>query len=156
MYGGSIKEVRQHLKTVYWMPHVYGKLYPLKVTTINGIDKKLQRISAALEKLPPSYFKYLARPAGSFYWRRVEGEDYLSTHSFGIAIDINSHYSNYWLWDYKKTRKPLNQLRHYKLICHNRIPDKIVKIFAKEGFYWGGNWYFYDTMHFEYRPDLFA
>ena len=23
-----------------------------------------------------------------------------------------------------------------------------------EGFIWGGRWYHYDTMHFEYRPEL--
>ncbi|MBP9613702.1 MAG: M15 family metallopeptidase, partial [Sulfurospirillum sp.] len=25
----------------------------------------------------------------------------------------------------------------------------------KYGFVWGGRWYHYDTMHFEYRPELF-
>ncbi|MDP3291618.1 MAG: M15 family metallopeptidase, partial [Sulfuricurvum sp.] len=24
------------------------------------------------------------------------------------------------------------------------------------GFIWGGRWYHYDTMHFEYRPELLA
>lgn len=24
----------------------------------------------------------------------------------------------------------------------------------KHGFIWGGCWYHYDTMHFEYRPEL--
>ena len=28
-------------------------------------------------------------------------------------------------------------------------------IFEKYGFVWGGRWYHYDTMHFEYRPELF-
>jgi peptidoglycan LD-endopeptidase CwlK len=31
---------------------------------------------------------------------------------------------------------------------------EIVKIFEKYGFIWGGKWYHYDTMHFEYRPEL--
>ncbi|MDD5211432.1 MAG: M15 family metallopeptidase, partial [Sulfuricurvum sp.] len=26
----------------------------------------------------------------------------------------------------------------------------------KYGFIWGGRWYHYDTMHFEYRPELLA
>jgi hypothetical protein len=154
MYGRSAAEVQQKLRIIYWMPHIYGTRYPLKVTTVNSIDKKLERISAELEKLPLSYFKFLANPAGSFYWRHVKGESYLSAHSFGIAIDINSHYSNYWLWDYQKTHHPLTELRYHKLIHHNRVPMRIVEIFEKEGFYWGGRWYFYDTMHFEYRPDL--
>ena len=36
----------------------------------------------------------------------------------------------------------------------NRIPKEIVKVFEKHGFIWGGRWYHYDTMHFEYRPEL--
>jgi hypothetical protein len=37
----------------------------------------------------------------------------------------------------------------------NRIPQFIVDAFEAEGFIWGGRWYHYDTMHFEYRPELF-
>jgi hypothetical protein len=29
-----------------------------------------------------------------------------------------------------------------------------VKIFLEENFIWGGHWDRYDTMHFEYRPEL--
>jgi hypothetical protein len=36
----------------------------------------------------------------------------------------------------------------------NVIPHGIVDIFEKHGFIWGGKWYHYDTMHFEYRPEL--
>lgn len=156
MYGDSLSTVQKNLTVIYWMPHIYGYRYPLKVTMINDIDKRLERVSQALEKLPIHYFKYLSNPAGSFYWRRVDGEKYLSAHSFGIAIDINSRYANYWLWDYKRTNRPLNDLRNDLLKNTNHIPAKIVEIFEKEGFYWGGHWYFYDTMHFEYRPDLIA
>jgi peptidoglycan L-alanyl-D-glutamate endopeptidase CwlK len=31
---------------------------------------------------------------------------------------------------------------------------EIVRIFEKHGFVWGGKWYHYDTMHFEYRPEI--
>lgn len=151
MYGGSPDAVKRNLVTIYWMPKVFGKQYPLKVTTINGVAEKLARISSELEKLPPSYYKYLANPAGSFYWRKVAGERYLSSHSFGIAMDINSHYSNYWLWDFQRSGRPITELTY-----QNKVPLKIVQIFEKEGFFWGGHWHFYDTMHFEYRPDLFV
>ncbi|MDR3478461.1 MAG: M15 family metallopeptidase [Gammaproteobacteria bacterium] len=151
MYGGSLSSVRKNLVTVYWMPKVFGKRYPLLITTVNGVDKKIQRISAELEKLPPSYYKFLDHPGGSFYWRNVKNEKYLSAHSFGIAMDINSHYGSYWLWDREKSRNT-----GVKLAYHNNIPMKIVEIFEQEGFLWGGRWYFYDTMHFEYRPELFT
>lgn len=154
MYGGSARQVREHLVTIYWMPKVFGKKYPLKVTTVNDVHEKLARISAKLELLPKKFHKYLKKPGGTFYWRKVKGESSLSAHSFGIAIDINLRYANYWLWDYLKLKKPMSELRYYNLKPQNRIPMEIVEIFEDEGFFWGGRWYFYDTMHFEYRPDL--
>jgi hypothetical protein len=29
-----------------------------------------------------------------------------------------------------------------------------VEIFERHGFIWGGKWFHYDTMHFEYRPEM--
>jgi hypothetical protein len=34
------------------------------------------------------------------------------------------------------------------------MPPEIVAIFERHGFIWGGKWRHYDTMHFEYRPEL--
>ncbi|WP_372236783.1 M15 family metallopeptidase [Campylobacter pinnipediorum] len=31
----------------------------------------------------------------------------------------------------------------------------MVDVFEKNGFIWGGRWKHFDTMHFEYRPELF-
>ncbi|TMJ49392.1 MAG: M15 family metallopeptidase, partial [Alphaproteobacteria bacterium] len=38
----------------------------------------------------------------------------------------------------------------------SRIPIELVEIFERHGFIWGGKWSHYDTMHFEYRPELVA
>ena len=83
------------------------------------------------------------------YWRTVRGTNSrLSPHSFGIAIDLNTKYSNYWQWDCKCTSENVD------LSYKNKIPQGIIDIFEKHGFIWGGKWYHYDTMHFEYRPEL--
>ena len=66
-----------------------------------------------------------------------------------MTLDINTKYSNYWQWDCKCKNE------NTQLIYKNRIPKKLVMIFEKYGFIWGGNWYHYDTMHFEYRPEFF-
>ena len=31
-----------------------------------------------------------------------------------------------------------------------------VDAFEAEGFIWGGRWYHFDSLHFEYRPELIA
>ena len=81
--------------------------------------------------------------SGTFVWRNIAGTDRLSNHSFGTAIDINTKYSDYWKWN--------NNVTYI-----NRIPIEIAEVFEKYGFIWGGKWYHYDTMHFEFRPELTA
>jgi peptidoglycan L-alanyl-D-glutamate endopeptidase CwlK len=139
MYGSSAGEVQSHLVNINWMPRSVGK--KVSITSVNGVDEKLQAISAELDELPADLKKYVTRLGGTFNWRVIAGTNRQSTHSFGIAIDINTTYSDYWQWDKSMT-------------YHNKIPFEIVEIFEKHGFIWGGKWYHYDTMHFEYRPEL--
>ena len=35
-------------------------------------------------------------------------------------------------------------------------PNEIVEAFERHGFIWGGKWWHFDTMHFEYRPEIIA
>ena len=72
----------------------------------------------------------------------------MSMHSFGLAIDLNVSKANYWKWDLK------NNSKEYSLNYRNKFPQEIILIFEKYGFIWGGKWKHYDTMHFEYRPEL--
>jgi len=138
MYGNSAATVSGKLASVRWLPQTVNSL--LKITTVNRVNEKLQAISDELDALP-ALKKYLAPSAGTFHWRTVRGENRLSAHSFGIAIDINVKYGNYWQWDTDLSYK-------------NRIPLELTEIFEKHGFIWGGKWYHYDTVHFEYRPEL--
>ena len=144
MYGNSQEEVRKSLVSVTWLPKHINK--QLMVTTINGVDKKIKEISDELDALPDEYVKYLVNPGGTFNWRPIAGTQRQSTHSFGMTIDINVAQSDYWR-NFKPDGKGVYS---YK----NRIPVKIVEIFEKHGFIWGGKWYHFDTMHFEYRPEL--
>lgn len=146
MYGNTPEEVRNKLVPIIWLPkHIHKQLM---VTTVNGIDQKLKAISDELDALPQEYVQYLENPGGTFNWRPIAGTNRLSTHSFGMTIDINVKSSDYW-----RDNKPDGHgLYPYK----NRIPMKIVEIFERHGFIWGGKWYHYDTMHFEYRPELLA
>lgn len=155
MYGNSPQEVATHLTTIYWLPKIFGTKYPLQVTTINDVDKRLKLISDQLETLVlqnPDYKKYLENPGGTYSWRLIANTNNLSMHSFGMTLDINTKYSNYWQWDLQKSGKSVKD--DANLPYHNQIPWPIVLIFEKNGFIWGGKWYHYDTMHFEYRPEI--
>jgi hypothetical protein len=144
MYGATAEEVQKSLVPVVWLPKRLNK--KLFVTSRNRINEKLQAVSDELDKLPDKYLKYLQNPGGAFNWRVIAGTTRQSTHSFGATLDINVQFSDYWRND-----KPDAAGRYaYK----NRIPKEIVEIFERRGFIWGGQWYHYDTMHFEYRPEL--
>jgi hypothetical protein len=67
-----------------------------------------------------------------------------------MTIDIGVKYSDYWLW------KNPGKSETAKIVYANRFPRELVLIFEKHGFIWGGRWYHYDTMHFEFRPEILA
>lgn len=143
MYGNSKEAVQKKLVRIDFMGA------SLQVSTINSIDKKLQAISDTLKKLP-EFQKYLENVGGTFNWRKIAGTERMSMHSFGMTIDINVKYSNYWRWSVEDKSEDGKRAIQYK----NQIPLEIVRIFEQHGFIWGGKWYHYDTMHFEYRPEL--
>jgi hypothetical protein len=145
MYGNTQEEVRKNLTEIVWLPKTLKK--KLLVTKVNQVDKHFQALSDELEQ-HPELMKYVDNPAGTFSYRVISGTDRLSMHSYGVAIDINLNLSHYWQWDCKC--KDENVPLTYK----NLISAKVVEIFEKHGFIWGGKWYHYDTMHFEYRPEL--
>lgn len=144
MYGSTSAEVQRNLVTITWCPKLVNQ--KLRITNINGVAVQLQKISEELDE--HAELKDYLYSAGTFNWRKVRGTDRLSSHSFGTAIDLNVKYSNYWQWDCRCTSEDVS------LGYKNRIPQLIVAIFEKHGFIWGGKWYHYDTMHFEYRPEL--
>jgi hypothetical protein len=144
MYGNSAAEVEQNLVLIIWMPKNVNKT--IRVSRVNGVDKKFQAVSDELDNLPPEFMKFLQTPAGTFNWRVIAGTNRQSTHSFGTTIDINVALSHYW----RNFAPDASGIYQYQ----NQIPMEIVKIFEKHGFIWGGKWYHFDTMHFEYRPEL--
>lgn len=140
MYGNSAAEVQRHFTRVAW----FGQQLPF--TTVNGAADSLRAVAAELAQ-HPELKKYLTQ-ASTFYWRPVRGAKRLSAHSYGMTIDINTRYSDYWLWTNPRAGET-DSLRYA-----NRIPMDIVDVFERHGFIWGGRWYHYDTMHFEFRPEL--
>jgi hypothetical protein len=146
MYGDchSAGFVAANMTDVVWLPSKYGK--SLKFSKINGAAAALQRVSDELDSLPQRFLTYLRPTQGTYNCRLVAGTNHESTHGLGIAVDIAGAHSHYWMWS-----KPDADGRY---AYRNEIPWEIVRIFEKHGFVWGGKWYHYDTMHFEYRPEI--
>jgi hypothetical protein len=147
VYGDCKKgEVTANLVDVAWLPRQFGKT--VKFNKINGAAAALQKVSDELDRLPARFMEYLRPTQGTYNCRPIAGTERASAHGLGIAIDIAATHSHYWRWS-----KPSADGR---IPYRNDIPWEIVRIFEKHGFVWGGKWYHYDTMHFEYRPEIIA
>lgn len=142
LYGASREQVKKRLVTVKWLDRSVN-FHPF-----HGAATALKHVRAEIAKLPRDIRRPAMKTAGTFNWRKIAKTQRLSVHSFGAAIDLDVKYSNYWQWS---GGKPGNVP-----VYENRIPMQIVDIFEHHGFIWGGRWYHYDTMHFEYRPELIA
>lgn len=141
MYGDCNKnEVSKNLRAIKWIPKHGGG--SVKITAVNGVADALEAVSNELDALPDDLIIYLKPSSGTYNCRKIARSNAKSMHAYGAAIDINAKYSNYWRWSRGESR------------WQNQIPIDIVRVFEKHGFIWGGYWYHYDTMHFEYRPEL--
>ncbi len=143
MYGDCRKnEVARKLKRIDWLPRHGGG--QVAITSVNAVDQALGAVSQELERLPPELIKFAIPAAGGYVCREIAGTNNRSMHAYAAAIDLNPKYSDYWRWASGRSEP----------IWKNRIPIEIVRIFERHGFIWGGYWFHYDTMHFEYRPEL--
>lgn len=143
MYGEDKAAVQAHLVAVDFLGT------RVRVTTINGVDNRLAAVAKALEA-HPEWWVYCLPVAGTFNWRTIAGTTRQSSHSYGIAIDLAVKKADYWRWNVA----PATDTGVRSIPYRNRLPLGLVALFEKEGFIWGGKWYHYDTMHFEYRPEL--
>lgn len=142
MYGNNENEVRKNLVDVDW----FGAT--VAFSKINGASDSLKSVAKEIETHPE--LKPYLKSSGTFYWRKVRGANRLSAHSYGIAIDVGVSYSDYWLWKNK------GKSETDTILYANRMPRSLTEIFERHGFIWGGRWYHYDTMHFEFRPEILS
>lgn len=135
-YGATPAEVEKALVPVTLMKR--------SVRIHRRVAAALRRVSDRLEALgDPSLARFFAPLGGTFNPRAIAGTDRTSAHAWGIALDLNPALGDYW------------RNGGARIAWKNRVPESIVAAFEAEGFVWGGRWYHYDTMHFEYRPELF-
>jgi hypothetical protein len=148
MYGDCKNdEVARRLVSLPWLPNTKSNGdRAIRIIAVNGVDAQLRAVSAAIDALPDGIKRAAYPIAGTYNCRAVADTGQPSPHGYGIAIDLNTAFSDYWYW------RPHDGA----IVYRNRMPQQIVDIFERHGFIWGGKWYHFDTMHFEYRPELLA
>ncbi len=87
-------------------------------------------------------------------WRIIADTNSRSFHSYGTALDFIptslKGLQTYWLW----TAGWHSEWWNIPYTERFHPPEKVVEAFEKYGFIWGGKWGLFDTMHFEYRPEI--
>ena len=117
---------------------------------------KIDRLIKEAAKTDPEVQAFLNNigSIGAWNWRNVALTASRSLHSYGVAIDILPKklggLATYWQWTADLASE------WYKVPYNKRYhpPMAVVKIFEQYGFCWGGKWMLFDTMHFEYRPEI--
>ena len=152
LYGGSsYGKIRENIRRINFLGFridAHEKIIPI----LEKIELEIRE--AELEGASIAGFLENLRTIYCFSWRDIDDSVRRSYHSYGVAVDFipanTSGKAVYWLWT-----KTFNE-RWYSVPYNRRwmVPEKIVNIFEKYGFIWGGKWLFYDNMHFEYRPEL--
>jgi hypothetical protein len=120
-----------------------GHRYQVHAKVAPALRRVAQRVDVLVAQ-DPSLRVFLEGPGGGFNPRVIAGTTRRSAHSWGVAVDLSTAQSHYWRWVVNGGQRRWN----------NRFPQVLVDAFESQGFIWGGRWYHFDTMHFEYRPEL--
>ena len=124
-----------------------------------GIAAPLERAEAhimALAETDPEVRGWIRNldSISGWNWRNIAGSENRSFHAYGAAVDLlmkaQPGMETYWQWTAAKgidwrSVPPENR---------QNPPPAVIRIFEDQGFIWGGRWPWYDTMHFEYHPEL--
>jgi hypothetical protein len=122
---------------------------------IAPLNRAEARILALAENDPEirGWLNNLASITG-WNWRNIAGSGSRSFHSYGIAVDLlmktQPGMETYWQWTAAKGI----DWRSVPAEKRQNPPVAVIRVFEEQGFIWGGRWPRYDTMHFEYHPEL--
>jgi hypothetical protein len=131
-----------------------------KVAVHEGIREPLARVEARIlaEAQNDSQLRAWINSINTtacWNWRTIADTQTRSYHAYGVAIDILPKQlggkETYWLWAAR------NKPEWWNIPYSERLhpPAFVIRAFESQGFIWGGKWLFFDTMHFEYRPEIF-
>jgi len=152
LWGRTEGQIREHGGAVRFLDHrmfVNRRLVGPLAAVERDILKAATRDSAVaawIDELDVTY---------SFINREIAGSPTRSHHAWGLAIDlVPSSYEGldvYWRWS-----RVLEGGDWDRIPMEQRWspPQRVVEIFERHGFVWGGKWPLFDMIHFEYRPEI--
>ncbi|GMO62584.1 MAG: hypothetical protein Ta2A_09330 [Treponemataceae bacterium] len=148
------EEAYSRLKTINFLGHRIDVHYAI----MEELALVEERIMGEAKK-NPAVKKWLDLNTSltTWNWRAIADTESRSFHAYGSALDFLPSKSalkgweTYWLWTSQQTTPEWWTVPFSKRL---HPPEEVVKAFETFGFVWGGKWVFYDTMHFEFRPEI--
>jgi hypothetical protein len=149
--AGSREEAYERVKSLRFLGHTVMVHYAI-LEELALVEERILREARTNSQLRA--WVNSVNTLDGWNWRSIADTQSRSFHAYGAAIDILPKSlggrETYWLWAAGKRPEwwniPYNQRFH--------PPAAAIKAFEDYGFIWGGKWLFFDTMHFEYRPEI--
>ncbi len=128
------------------------RVHPAIINDLRHVEEEILE-SAKRDPAVKSWIDQLHR-VDAFVWRKIAGTASRSLHSFGISVDIipNDYKGKEVYWRWSMIHRP----DWWSISYTDRYmpPEVVINAFENKGFIWGGKWFFFDQIHFEYRPEL--
>ena len=152
LFGRTEDQVRSHCRSISFLDHNLF-VNTLILEPLRGVEREIREAAA----WDPEVVRWLEEMdvAYSFIFRDIAKSQTRSLHGFGLAVDlVPRSYGGrhvYWQWS-----RVLDREGWYRIPLSQRWspPQPVIEAFEHHGFVWGGKWSRFDTVHFEYRPEI--
>ena len=147
----SKDESYEHVKQIRFLGFPVMVHYSI-LTKLSLVEEQILRIS----KTNGAVRQWISNISSidGWNWRNISATESRSYHAYGAAIDFIPKslggLQTYWQW----TSRSIPEWWTVPYSKRIQPPDEVIKAFESFGFIWGGKWRYYDTMHFEYRPEI--
>ncbi|WP_232616742.1 M15 family metallopeptidase [Treponema primitia] len=139
---------QQWIKFLGWSLQIHQDI----AAPLGRAEARIQELAKDSPEIQ-GWIKNLASITG-WNWRNVAGSEARSFHAYGVAVDLlmktQAGMETYWQWTAAKGI----DWRTVSAEKKQNPPAPVIRAFEEQGFIWGGRWPRYDTMHFEYHPEL--
>jgi hypothetical protein len=152
LWQGRTKEEaadqQRRIKFLRWDVQVHRNI----VLPLNRAEQRIQELAKTSVEIQ-EWMKNI-QSITSWNWRNIAGSETRSFHAYGAAVDVlpkaQAGMETYWQWTAAKGI----DWRTVPWEKRQNPPSSVIRTFEEQGFIWGGRWPRYDTMHFEYHPEL--